>query len=84
VRVEEFKKAMDRRPFQPFIIRTSDGREIRVNHPGAVAWINDEARTVICAHPDGGWDLIEISLVTSLGYPAPVAPAERPATNDGG
>jgi hypothetical protein len=82
MRVEELKKAMDQRPFQPFFIRTADGREIRVSHPDAVAWGSNEARTAICAHPDGGWDVIEIALVTSLGYTAPVAPAERPTADD--
>ena len=84
MRVEELKKALDQEPFRPFFIRMADGREIRVTHPDAVAWGSSEARTAICAHPDGGWDVIEIALVTSVGHPAPAAAAERPATDDGG
>jgi hypothetical protein len=80
MRIEELKKAMELRPFRPFFIRMADGREVRVTYPDAVAWGSNEARTVICAQPDGGWDVIEVALVTSLGYPAA---AERPAEDNG-
>jgi hypothetical protein len=38
VTIAELKKVKDRRPFEPFLIRTADGREILIRHPDAVAW----------------------------------------------
>lgn len=77
MRIEELKKTKDQRPFQSFSIRMADGREIQVKHPDAVAWDSDHPRTVICVLPGGGWEVIDIALVTSLGVPAP--PAESRA-----
>jgi len=69
--VEELKRAKDQRPFLPFLIRMADGREIRVTHPDAVSWGGDQPRVAICSQPDGGWDIIEVALITSLGMSAP-------------
>jgi hypothetical protein len=79
MRIDELKKAKDQRPFQPFLIRMADGREIQVRHPDAVAWDSDHPRIAICVLPGGGWDVIDVALVTSLGTPAPAPPAESKA-----
>jgi hypothetical protein len=71
MKVEESERAKDQRPFLPFSIRMADGREIRVTHPDAVSWGGDQPRVAICSRPDGGWDVIEVALITSLGMPAP-------------
>jgi hypothetical protein len=70
VRIEELKKAKDQRPFEPFLICMADGRQLRVNHPDAVAW--DNPRIAILAQPDG-WELIDVQLVLSLNVPYPAA-----------
>jgi hypothetical protein len=80
VRIEELKNAKDQRPFRPFSIRMADGKEIPIRHPDAVAWDVDvdeedngeaeEPLTAICVVPGGGWEVIELALVTSLGFPA--------------
>jgi hypothetical protein len=81
VKIKELKDAKDQRPFEPFMIRTADGREIPVRHPDAIAWeadVDDEENgeaeeplTVVCVVPGGGREVIELDLVTSLGF-APV------------
>jgi hypothetical protein len=76
MRIEQLKKAKDRRPFQPFWIRMADGREIQVRHPDAVAWESDQARIAVCIVPGGGWEVIDVALATSLGMQAPASPAD--------
>jgi hypothetical protein len=71
MRFEELRRAKDQRPFQPFLIRMADGREIRVRHPDAIAWDPEHPRTAICVLPGGDWEYIDIALITSLGVPAP-------------
>lgn len=71
MKIEEFKRAKDQRPFLPFAIRMADGREIRVTHPDAVSWGGDQPRVAICSQPDGSRDVIEVALITSLGMSAP-------------
>jgi hypothetical protein len=82
MKIAEIKDAKDQRPFQPFLIRMADGREIEVMHPDAIAWepmIADEDNgepaeplTAICVVPGGRREIIELALVTSLGL-APAA-----------
>jgi hypothetical protein len=86
MKIAEIKDAKDQRPFQPFLIRMADGREIEITHPDAIAWNtpveadgddedNGEAAeplTVICVVPGGRREIIELALVTSLGL-APAA-----------
>jgi hypothetical protein len=81
VKIAEIKEAKDQRPFQPFLIRMADGREIEITHPDAIAWNtpveadgdeedNGEAAeplTAICVVPGGRREVIELALVTSLG-----------------
>jgi hypothetical protein len=74
MRIEELRRAKDQRPFQPFAIRTADGREITIAHPDAVAWDPGERpRTLVCIQPGGAWDVVDVALVTSLGMQAPVS-----------
>jgi hypothetical protein len=89
MRIEELRTALHAEPFEPFMIRTADGREFPVRHPDAVAWEDDiEGRddfddedngeaegplTVVCVVPGGGREVIELALVTSLGF-APAQP----------
>jgi hypothetical protein len=81
MKIEELKRAKDQRPFQPFSIRMAGGKEIPVRHPDAVAWDDDideenngepeQPLTAVCVVPGGGWEVIELALVTSLAFPAP-------------
>lgn len=89
MKIAEIKEAKDQRPFEPFLIRTADGQEFRINHPDAIAWEVDlededdgeaeEPLTVICALTGGKRVVIELALVTSLGFePAPTKGKPRP------
>jgi hypothetical protein len=65
--IDEVRKARDKRPFQPFLIRLADGDEITVEHPENLA-LDQKSRTAVC-RSGGGWDVIDLDLVTSLGPP---------------
>jgi hypothetical protein len=71
IEIEELKRAKDQRPFLPITIRMADGREIRVTHPDVVSLGGDQPRVAICSRPNGGRDLNEVALITSLGMSAP-------------
>ncbi len=38
VNIDEIRKLMHAQPFQPFLVRTSDGRELLVKHPDFIAF----------------------------------------------
>jgi hypothetical protein len=63
---EQFKNAMRAVPFLPFVLRTADGREFRVDHPEG-AWPTPQGRTVFIATGEGDAAIaIDLLLVTSL------------------
>jgi hypothetical protein len=66
VTIAELKKAKDQRPFQPFTIEMTDGRNIPVRYPDAIAWDVDARRIAVCALPGGGAAVIDVSLATAL------------------
>jgi hypothetical protein len=72
MKLEEIKAAKDQRPFQRFVIHTADGREFLVTDPDANAWGDASPRIVICGQPNGGWRIIDVALITSLGMQAPL------------
>lgn len=76
MRIEELKKAKDRRPFEPFEVRMADGRSLLIKHPDAIAWDPDQARIAICGLAGGAWEVVDVALVTSLGIPPPASPAQ--------
>ena len=89
MKIKELKDAKDQRPFERFMIRTADGREVPVTHPDAIAWEADgddedngepeEPLTVVCVVPGGGREVIELALVSSLGF-APARPKGKGKT----
>jgi hypothetical protein len=82
MKVDELKRAKDQWPFQPFEIRMADGRSITVRHPDTLAWDPETPRTAIVLIEGGGWEFIDVALITSLGIPAPKRSAERPSAGD--
>jgi hypothetical protein len=76
MKIEEIKKLKDRRPFEAFRIRTADGRETLVTHPEAVAW--NGGRIAVCVHPDGGVEVMDVALITSLALDAPAQRSNGP------
>ena len=85
MRIEELKKAKDRRPFRPFWNHVADGRQFEVRHPDAVAWGGERSRIVTYISPADDWEMIDIALVTSLGGTAPSpSPGESAEPTDSG
>jgi len=67
MRVEEIRKAHQARPFRPFTLRTSDGREYEVRHPEFLA-MSPTGRTLVVADTDGTFDHIDVVHVTSIHF----------------
>jgi hypothetical protein len=76
------QEGQGRTTFRPFWIRTADGKEFHIRHPDAVAWHDDEEDDrddedngetrgpliAVCMVPGGGWAVVELALVTFLGF----------------
>jgi hypothetical protein len=69
--MEEPERAEDQRPFQPFEIRTADGRSITVRHPDILAWDPEPPGTAPRIVEGGGREIIGVALITPLRFPAP-------------
>ncbi len=63
--IEQLRKVHQAHPFEPFILRTGDGREFPVGHPEVLA-ISPAGRTVVVMTPDGAHEVIDLLLVTSI------------------
>ena len=63
--LQGIRDALRRRPFETFLIRLADGRDLVVSHPEAIAL---GQRRVIIVLPDDSWSVIEPLLVVSLDY----------------
>jgi hypothetical protein len=78
VRIDDLKRLKDHRPFQPFRLRLTDGHEIEIRHPDAIAWDDGERRTVL-AISKGEHYWLDVALVTALVGKVPVEPtSEQP------
>lgn len=68
-RIEEVRKLKYRRPFEPFLIRLEDGRELRIVHPDGVAWdLATSPRRLVAIH-ENGWDIVEMGQIASVRVP---------------
>jgi hypothetical protein len=70
--IDELKKAKDRRPFEPFVIWTADGRALEVRHPDAIAWGSRRIVSYVSRFDD--WQVIDVALITSIEFPAAAPP----------
>ena len=70
---DQFRNTLRAQPFRPFLIRTADGREYRVDHP-EMAWQTPGGRIVFVATSDDAAVTIDLLLVTAL---EPAQPAGR-------
>lgn len=62
---EMLKKAWKAEPFEPFRIRTADGREYNVPHPDFIM-LSPSGRTVVVADSDETFEMIDLLLVASI------------------
>lgn len=65
MRLEDLKDLYSARPFQPFFVRTTDGRELLVKHPEFMAF-TPSGRTVFIAEPTLGMNIIDVMLINSV------------------
>ena len=62
---DRFTRLVRRKPFRPFVVRMADGQALQVTHPESVVVVPD-ARLAAIATGDGGLELVDIPLVTSV------------------
>jgi hypothetical protein len=69
---EQLRSFLGARPFRPFVIHTTDGRSIDVNHPEWVPYAG--GRVALVAKPDDSFEVVDLLLVPSLETKAGGAP----------
>jgi hypothetical protein len=64
---DKIKSMLEKRPFRPFVIHTSDGDHVRVKAPD-FAWIHPAGETMyVCPDPESSADqTINLSHVTRI------------------
>ena len=63
--IEELRRRYRTQPFEPFLLRTADGREYDVRHPELLA-ISPAGRTIAVMLPDGSTEVVNLLLVASI------------------
>ena len=63
--VEPLRKAHQARPFEPFILRTADGREYPVVHSEFLSF-SQRGRTVVVSTPDDSYEVLDLLLGNTL------------------
>ncbi len=69
--VEQFRAAMTRRPFIPFVIHLADGDHLPVRHPEHIA-MTPGGRTVIVFGEGEVFRIVDLMLVTRLDVESPL------------
>lgn len=75
--IEELQRRHRTKPFQPFTVNLTDGRAFKVNHPEFLAFTGGGRVIAIGDEREGGFEIIDLLLVTSLTLP----PARGNGTN---
>ncbi len=65
MRISEIRDALRRQPFRPFVIHLADGREFPVEHVDFLL-ISRSERNIVVADIQGGYEIIDPLMVTSL------------------
>ena len=76
MQIKELQNVYRTQPFQPFIIHMADGRGIRVDHPEFMA-LSPVGRSAVVFDKDGGFEIIDVLLVTGLEVKNGKSPAKR-------
>lgn len=63
--IEQLRNLYQARPFQPFVIRLADGRQIPVVHHDFII-AAPTGRTVIVYQPDDSFNIVDTFLITDL------------------
>ena len=81
MRMEQIQKAYRAQPFHPFALHLADGRNIRVEHPEFMA-LSPTGRSVLVIQPDGGYEVVDVLLVTTIKVTNGAQTPEDDRTND--
>ena len=73
--VEEVRKLLRTRPFQPFTIHLPEGRSVEVTNAD-FALLSPNGRTLIAYDRDESFNLIDVMLITSIESGPPLASAQ--------
>jgi len=65
MQMNELRAVFKAQPFQPFVLYLADGRNVRVEHPDFMA-ISPVGRTAVVYDKSGGFEIIDLLLVTSV------------------
>ena len=65
--IEQLKEAHQSQPFHPFVIHMADGEKVSVPHREFLSH-SPSGRTVLVAHDDDSWSVIDLLLVARLGF----------------
>lgn len=65
MRVGEIRETLRKQPFRPFRIHLSDGRQFPIDNEDFLL-ISRSARSIVVADLDGGYEIIDPMLVSSL------------------
>jgi hypothetical protein len=77
-RVREFVHAT---PFNPFVIRTADGRQFRINHPDFIAVGGTTTPNIYIEDLRGNGTFLSALLITSVATVNRTAPRKRKSAN---
>jgi hypothetical protein len=64
VTLEQLRSIHRAEPFQPFLVRLVDGRELSISHPEILAIAPGDAAIVVMS-PDGTLETFDLALVAS-------------------
>jgi len=64
---EPLRRAVQARPFRPFLLHLADGREVPVGHPENVEVTSDD-RCVMVYIPGEGAEILDLPLVTAIDF----------------
>lgn len=60
------RELLNATPFQPFVIRMTDGREYRIDHPEFVLAAASDVPQITLEEPDGSQHWLSVLLITSV------------------
>lgn len=66
----EIRSALKAQPFRPFTIHVAEQRAFPVPHP-EYAFVEPKGRFVIVAYDDGGFDVLDMLLITGIKVQPP-------------
>jgi hypothetical protein len=70
MRIGEIRETLRKQPFRPFVIHLADGREFPVEHVDFLL-ISRTERSIVVAELNGGYEIIDPMMVTSLSVAEP-------------